>query len=259
MDEMNPITAAAQSVAQNNAWSAEQAQKQMDFQERMSNTAHVREIADLKAAGLNPVLSAKLGGASTPSGAMATGDMSGTTAIVSLFDRMLENQSAEKLLQMRLDNSNEQLQQKFDFEREMSAMNNAVAAAESAGKSGSSGSGSSNNKKQLTGSGTTIKGSSPVKRKDSETIGRERVITPADTFGASDQEKGFGKEMNKTLSDATNVLRGTLVGNIVSDIAKGVIKAADIGANTARVLNYRFDEEEYNKLRANQARLRRES
>jgi hypothetical protein len=56
---------------QTNKASAEQAQKQMDFQERMSSSAHQREVKDLIAAGLNPMLSAKLGGASSPAGAMA--------------------------------------------------------------------------------------------------------------------------------------------------------------------------------------------
>ena len=36
----------------------------------MSNTAHVRQINDMRAAGINPILSGKYGGASTPAGAM---------------------------------------------------------------------------------------------------------------------------------------------------------------------------------------------
>lgn len=61
-----------------NFWSAE---RQMDFQKKMSDTAHQREVADLKKAGLNPILSASRGGASTPGGAQANvGDIKPITS-----------------------------------------------------------------------------------------------------------------------------------------------------------------------------------
>lgn len=79
-------------VAQNNAFNAQQAQLNRDWQERMSNTAHQREVKDLQAAGLNPVLSAVNGnGAATTSGATASADTSGNSAIAGILGSVLNS------------------------------------------------------------------------------------------------------------------------------------------------------------------------
>ena len=61
------------STAKQMAFQLKANQKAMDFSERMSSTAHQREIVDLRRAGLNPILSSRYGGSSTPAGVTSGG------------------------------------------------------------------------------------------------------------------------------------------------------------------------------------------
>lgn len=89
------FSAVQQAAERSNAFNAEQAQLNRNWQAMMSNSAHQREVADLKAAGLNPVLSAN-SGASAPSGAQASAnDTSG--AIAGLLGQVINAQSAQAI------------------------------------------------------------------------------------------------------------------------------------------------------------------
>lgn len=90
-----------------NAFNAAEAQKDRDFQERMSNTALSRKMADAENAGLNPIFAVNAEGASTPSGSQAKADSPKEAtdiinAMTSYTNTMEQIRSQKEIAQMQV-------------------------------------------------------------------------------------------------------------------------------------------------------------
>jgi hypothetical protein len=89
-----------------NATNMQLAQNQMDFQREMSNTSYQRAVADMKKAGLNPMLAYSQGGASSPGGASTTVQNKFSGAVQAAQQQQLQNESIKQIQsQTMLNNS----------------------------------------------------------------------------------------------------------------------------------------------------------
>lgn len=117
-----------QMTEQTNAFNAAEAQKDRDWQEKMSNTALTRKMADAEHAGLNPIFAVNAQGASTPSGSKATGDS--PKEATDIINAMTQYTNTQNQIQAQREIAEKQIA--AELQRAQIAANAQIAAANAA-------------------------------------------------------------------------------------------------------------------------------
>jgi hypothetical protein len=111
-----------------NSMNRDIAREQMAFQQQMSNTAWQRGVADMRAAGINPMLAVSQGGASSPVGSITRVESPTKDAISALNLRNL----SESLRNLREDTKLKRVQQQYTADLAGSALQDGLLKSKQA-------------------------------------------------------------------------------------------------------------------------------